>query len=122
MPTDPLPQLRKLCLALPEATEKEAWGQPTFRVRNKMFAMYSQNHHGDGIIAVHCKAEPGVQDMLIQTDPTRFYKPPYVGPSGWIGVRLDTAVDWDELQDFLEDSYRLVAPRKLAALLDPSAP
>ncbi len=118
MPTDPLIQLRDLCLDLPEATEKEAWGQPTFRVRNKIFAMYSDNHHGDGVVAVHCKAEPGVQDMLIQTDSARFFKPPYPGPSGWIGVRLDVSVDWDELEDLLVDSYRLVAPKKLAALVD----
>jgi predicted DNA-binding protein (MmcQ/YjbR family) len=83
----PLPRLRKLCLALPEAHEVEAWGEPTFRVRNKLFAMYAA--------------------------PRRFFVPPYVGPSGWVGVWLDGAVDWAELADLLRDSYRLVAPKRL---------
>ena len=115
----PLARLRKLCLALPEAHEVEAWGEPTFRVRNKLFAMYADagNHHGAGRPAVWCKAGPGNQQLMVAAAPARFFVPPYVGPSGWIGVFLDAGVDWVELRDLLEDSYRLVAPKRLAAAL-----
>jgi predicted DNA-binding protein (MmcQ/YjbR family) len=118
-PARPLTRLRKVCLVLPEAHEVEAWGEPTFRVRNKLFAMYAAagNHHGDGRPAVWCKAGPGNQQLMVAAAPKRFFVPPYVGPSGWVGVFLDGPVDWAELADLLTDSYRLVAPRKLAALL-----
>jgi predicted DNA-binding protein (MmcQ/YjbR family) len=118
-PARPLTRLRKLCLALPEAHEVEAWGEPTFRVRNKLFAMFAAagNHHGDGRPAVWCKAGPGNQQLMVAAAPKRFFVPPYVGPSGWVGVFLDGPVDWAELAGLLTDSYRLVAPRKLAALL-----
>ena len=117
MPPRPITRLRKLCLALPEAHEVEAWGAPTFRVRNKMFATFAaaNNHHGDGRPAVWLKAAPGEQTLLVRQAPDRFFVPPYVGPSGWVGVWLDGDVDWDELRDLLEDAYRLIAPRKLAA-------
>ena len=117
MARDPLPRVRKLCLGLPEATEKEAWRRPTFRVRSKMFGMYMNNHHDDGRIALWCKAPPGGQAELVKADPERFFVPPYMGPSGWIGVRLDRQVDWGIVQDLVEESYRLVAPKRLAALL-----
>jgi hypothetical protein len=119
MPAAPLARLRKLCLALPEAHEVEAWGEPTFRVRNKLFAMHAaaNNHHGGGRPAVWIKAAPGNQDLMVRTAPDRFFVPPYVGPSGWIGVWLDRAVDWDELRELLRDAYCLTAPRKLAARL-----
>ena len=118
-PRDPLPKLRSLCLALPEATEKIAWGEPTFRVRDKIFAMYDNNHHEAGHIAVWCKAPPGVQEILVNADPKKFFRPPYVGHKGWIGVRLDRQVDWDEIADILEDSYRMTAPKRLCAALPP---
>jgi predicted DNA-binding protein (MmcQ/YjbR family) len=116
----PLVRLRKLCLGLPEAHEIEAWGEPTFRVCNKLFAMYAaaNNHHGGGRPAVWCKAGPGNQALMVQAAPARFFVPPYVGPSGWVGVWLDGAVDWSELADLLRDSYRLVAPKRLRTLLD----
>ena len=117
---NPLGKLRTLCLALPEATEKEAWGEPTFRVGGKIFAMFSNNHHGDGRIAVWCKAPPGVQEILVGADPERFFVPPYVGHKGWIGVRLDRPVDWEEIADILADSYRMTASKRLAAALVPS--
>lgn len=122
MPPRLLTRLRKLCLALPEAHEVEAWGEPTFRVRNKLFAMYAgaHNHHGGGRPGVWCKAAPGNQSLMIRAAPQRFFVPPYVGPSGWIGVWLDGAVNWIELGDLLRDSYRLVAPKKLRALTDES--
>ena len=114
-----LARLRRLCLALPEAHEVEAWGEPTFRVRNKLFAMYAAagNHHGNGRAAVWCKAAPGNQAIMVAADPGRFFVPPYVGPSGWVGIRLGRGTDWKELAELLADSYRLVAPRRLAALV-----
>src|SRR5256885_8833552 len=86
-----LTRLRKLCLALPEAHEVEAWGEPTFRVRNKLFAMYASaaTHHGSGRPAVWCKAGAGNQALMVQAAPERFFVPPYVGPIGWIGICLD---------------------------------
>ena len=110
-----LTRLRKLCLALPETHEVEAWGEPTFRVRNKLFAMYASagNHHGAGRPAVWCKAASENQDLMVRTAPDRFFVPPYVGPSGWVGVWLDRNVDWKELGQLLEDGYRMVAPKRL---------
>jgi predicted DNA-binding protein (MmcQ/YjbR family) len=97
----------------------EAWGEPTFRVRNKLFAMYASadTHHGAGRSAVWLKAGPGNQAVMLQAKPNRFFVPPYVGPSGWIGVWLDRSVDWNELDELLRDSYRLVAPKRLGATL-----
>jgi predicted DNA-binding protein (MmcQ/YjbR family) len=116
MPASPLARLRKICLSLPEAHEVEAWGEPTFRVRNKMFAMFaaSGNHHGAGRAAVWCKAGPGNQDLLVKADPERFFVPPYVGPSGWVGVYLTGRVNWRELADLLGDAHQLTAPKPRA--------
>jgi predicted DNA-binding protein (MmcQ/YjbR family) len=121
MATRPLTRLRKLCLALPEAHEVEAWGEPTFRVRNKMFAMYADagNHHGNGRHAVWVKASPGDQASIVAAAPECYFVPPYMGPSGWIGIWLEVDVDWENVDEFLRDAYRLVAPRKLSALLGP---
>ena len=120
MPPSPLTRLRKLCLALPEAHEVEAWGAPTFRVRNKLFAMYASadSHHTAGRPAVWLKAGPGNQDLMVHAAPERFFVPPYVGPSGWVGVWLDGKVDWAETAELLRDSYRLTAPKRLLARLD----
>ena len=107
--------LREVCLALPEATEQETWGDPTFRVRGKIFAMHQR---GDGRPAVWCKAPAGAQGVLVGADPARFFVPPYVGHHGWIGVRLDAGIEWDEVADLVEESYRMTAPKRLAALLD----
>jgi hypothetical protein len=114
---NPLIRLRKLCLSLPEAREVEAWGEPTFRVKNKLFAMYasSNNHHGRGTPAVWLKAPPGNQDLMVRADPVRFFVPPYVGPSGWVGVRLTGKIDWEEMDMLIRDAYRQVAPKRLAA-------
>ena len=115
MPPRPLTRLRRLCLALPEAHEVEAWGEPTFRVRNRMFATYADaaSHHGKGRHAVWCKAAPGNQALMVRHHPDRFFVPPYVGPSGWIGVWLDADTDWPELAELLRDAWRLVAPKRL---------
>jgi hypothetical protein len=120
MAPNPLVKLRKLCLALPEAHEVEAWGEPTFRIRNKLFAMYAQaeNHHGGGRPAVWCKAAKGNQALMVRASPERFFVPPYVGPSGWIGIRLDGKPDWTEIADLMRDAYRLVAPKRFLAALD----
>ncbi len=115
-PDEHLERVRRICLALPEATEKLAWGAPTFRVKNKLFAMYHNNHHGDGRVAAWLHAPPGVQAMLAQSKPERFFVPPYVGPSGWIGVHLDRCRD-DELELHVREAYRVVAPKKLLAVL-----
>ena len=92
-----LARLRRLCLALPEAHEVAAWGEPTFRVRNKLFAMYADagNHHGHGRAAAWCKAAPDNQRLLVRVAPDRFFVPPYVGPSGWVGVWLGRGTDWN---------------------------
>ncbi|MEO8604885.1 MAG: MmcQ/YjbR family DNA-binding protein [bacterium] len=113
-----LERVRALVAALPETSEKLAWGGPTFRVgkAQNMFAMFLDDHHGDGRIAIWCKAPEGVQELLVEAEPERFFRPPYVGPNGWIGVRLDGAeVDWEEIADFLSDAWRMTAAKKLVA-------
>jgi len=121
MPPRPLTRLRKLCLALPQAHEVEAWGAPTFRVKNKLFAMYAAagNHHTEGREAVWIKAAPGNQAIMVGVAPRKFFVPPYVGPSGWVGVWLDRRVNWKEVEDLLRDSWELVAPKRLLAAHDP---
>jgi predicted DNA-binding protein (MmcQ/YjbR family) len=114
-------RLRKLCLALPEAFEKEAWGECTFRVTGgSMFAMTDCNHHDSGHVAVWIKAPPMVQEILTNADAKRFFVPPYVGPKGWLGVRLDYKVDWDELGELLKDGYMMAAPKRLRARAQPA--
>lgn len=121
MAADPLVRLRAECLALPEAHEAEAWGTPTFRVRNKMYAMFASatTHHGAGRPAVWIKSTAVNQRFLIEANPDRYFSPPYVGPSGWVGVWLDKRPRWSEVRELLESGYRMVAPKKLAALLPP---
>ena len=121
MPPGPLIRLRRLALALPEAHEVEAWGAPTFRVRNKMFAMFSsvESSHSGGRPAVWCKAAPGDQGLMIRANPRRFFVPPYMGPSGWVGVWLDKVADWAEVKELLRDGYVLVAPKRLAVSRKP---
>jgi len=104
---------------MPGAHEVEAWGEPTFRVKNKLFAMYasSGNHHGAGRPAVWCKAKAVNQQLMISMSPDKFFSPPYVGPSGWVGVWLDGDVAWDEVREILRDGYRMTAPKKLLAQL-----
>ncbi len=119
MPPRPITRLRKLCLAFPEAHEAEAWGEPTFRVKNKLFAMHASasTHHGAGRPAVWLAATSVNQELMVRAAPDRFFVPPYVGPRGWIGVWLDGAVRWDELAGLLADAYRLIAPARLRALV-----
>jgi predicted DNA-binding protein (MmcQ/YjbR family) len=114
MATQPTDRLRAICLGLPEAMEKEAWGDPTFRVRGKIFAMEKR---GDGRLSLWCKALPGSHMVLVGADPERFFVPPYVGHKGWVGVRLDSEPDWEEVAALVKRSYRLIAPKRLAALI-----
>jgi hypothetical protein len=115
MTTQPIDRLRAICLGFPEAVEKEAWGDPTFRVRGKIFAMEKR---GDGRVSLWCKAPPGSQVVLVGADPERFFVPPFVGHKGWVGVRLDRGPDWHEVAALVRRSYRLIAPKSLAALVD----
>jgi len=119
MPPNPLARVRTICLALPEAHEVEAWGEATFRVRNKLFAMYAsaESHHGGGRPGIWIKAAAGNQSLMLQFAPHRFFVPPYVGPSGWVGVWLDEAVEWGELEELLRDAYMLTAPKRVSARL-----
>ena len=116
-----LAAVRRICLDLPEATEKLSDSSPTFFVR-RTFVMFHDDHHGDGRLAIWCAAPDGAQALMVESEPERFFVPPYVGHRGWLGVRLDVDVDWDEVAAIVEDAYRTVAPRKLVAMLDaPSA-
>lgn len=116
---DPLQRTRELCLALPEVTERLSHGSPTWFVRDKKtFVMYLDDHHGDGRLAIWCAAPDGVQGALVEEEPDRFFRPPYVGGRGWLGVRLGRDVDWDEMAGIVDDAYRMVAPKKLIAELD----
>jgi hypothetical protein len=109
-----LARIRAICLAFPETSERPSHGQPTFFVRGKKsFLMVLDDHHGDGRFAIWCAAADGVQQMLLAADPERFFRPPYVGHRGWLGVRLDRGLDWDELEGIAEDAYAEVAPASL---------
>ena len=109
-----LARLRQICLALPETSERLSHGAPTFFVRSKRaFLMVLTNHHGDGRFAVWCAAPDGMQRMLVEAEPERFFVPPYVGHRGWLGVRLDRTPDWEEIAGIAEDAYAEVAPRVL---------
>ena len=109
-----LNRIRELCLALPETSERLSHGAPTFFVRDKRaFLMVLTNHHGDGRFAIWCAAPAGMQQLLVDTDSDKFFVPPYVGHRGWLGVRLDRELDWDELAGIAEDAYAEVAPPKL---------
>ena len=110
-----LNRLRAICLALPEAVESGGVGDPTFKVRDKIFAM---RHPVGERMSVWCKAPPGVQDILVGSNPERFFVPPYVGHHGWVGIWIDGEIDWDELADLVVESYRMTAPKRLVALLD----
>lgn len=111
-----LVRLRGICLGFPEVEERLSHGAPTFFVRGKKsFLMVLTNHHGDGRFAIWCAAPEGVQLMLVDADPDKFFVPPYVGHRGWLGVRLDKGRDWNELAGIAEDAFAEVAPAKLVA-------
>ena len=112
---NPLERLRQLCLGLPEATERLSHGEPTWFVQGKrVFVMYADNHHDDRV-AFWCAAPEGAQDVLVHSEPERFFIPPYVGHRGWLGVWLDVPVDWEEIAGIVADAYCMVAPIRLQA-------
>jgi hypothetical protein len=109
-----LDRIRTICAGLPETSERLSHGHPAFFIREKRsFAMVLDDHHGDGRFAIWCAAAPGTQELLVDADPEKFFRPPYVGHRGWIGVRLDRGIDWDEIAGILEDAYAEVAPPAL---------
>jgi predicted DNA-binding protein (MmcQ/YjbR family) len=109
-----LKEVTRMCLALPETERSVRGDHADFRVRGKVFAYYLNNHHGDGIVSVRCKAVLGEAVNRVSRDPERFYLPAYIGPRGWFGLRLDRdRVDWGEVKNIVELSYRLVAPKTL---------
>ena len=104
-------RLRTICLALPDTTEKIAWSEPTWRVRGKLFAQLDNHHHGANHLAVWLPAPLGEQEAMIFTDPARFFRPPYVGHRGWVGVRIDRRPNWSVVAKLVRQAYGLVAPR-----------
>lgn len=114
-----LSRLSEICLALPEAVRCDQGQHAGFTVRKKNFAWFLNDHHGDGIVSVCAKALPGENNALIAAHPRKFYLPAYVGPRGWVGLRLDRGtIDWDEVRDLVTASYLQVAPKGLAALVE----
>src|SRR5260370_35220450 len=107
-----LRRVQRICAALPETTEKLSHGEPTFFVRKKVFAMFSNDHHKDGHVAVLLPAPPGIKAMLIEASPEKFYKPPYVGVRGWVGIELARISD-EELASHAHQAWRLIAPKTL---------
>jgi hypothetical protein len=117
--SDPVQRLRELCLALPEAIERASHGGPAFFVGSrKQFVALDDHHHGADHLAFWCAAPLGAQAELIAQNPGQFFRPPYVGHRGWVGVRIDCDPDWTEIDEIVRDSYRQVAPKRLAARLD----
>ncbi len=114
-----LAHVREACLALPEVTERLSHGCPTFFIRGKKtFVMFVDDHHGDDILGIWCAAPPGAQEEAIASEPARFFRPPYVGARGWLGVRLDVDPDWAELAGICAEAYRTIAPKTLLSQLD----
>jgi hypothetical protein len=114
-------RLERICARLPEVDGRPGGDDDRhlgFAVRGKTFAWFTDDHHGDGRLALHCGAPPGLQAELVAVDPERYFVPPYLGARGWVGVDLDGAVDWDRVEALLTEAYRRVAPKRLAARLD----
>jgi hypothetical protein len=123
----PIDRLREIIAAWPETDERISHGSPTFWGGKKTFASFHENHHGDGRVAVWIKSDADTQEGLVEANPNMFFIPPYVGPSGWLGVRLDgqgragsgeDPIDWDAIAGLLEDGYRAVAPKRALKQLD----
>ena len=109
----PVERLRAICLTLPETTEKLAWSEPTWRVKGKLFAQLDNHHHGADHLAVWLPAPLGEQESMVYLDPVRFFRPPYVGQRGWVGVRIDRRPDWALVATLVKQAYREVAPPRL---------
>ena len=119
MTADHLERVRRLCLALPEASERLSHGEPTFFVRGKVFVMFANNHHGDGHVAVWVPAPPGMQAALIERAPRTFFRPPYVGHRGWVGLELSEVSD-EELSFHIRLAWEQIAPKRLLAQTRPA--
>ncbi|NUP25726.1 MAG: MmcQ/YjbR family DNA-binding protein [Nocardia sp.] len=122
MAETPLTRLRGLCTALPETTERLSHGEPTWFIRGKKTFVVFADHHHDDRLGFWCAAPPGAQEALVAAEPGRFFRPPYVGHRGWLGVYLDVPVDWAEIGEIVTDAYRSVAPKTLVARLDGQEP
>jgi len=111
-------RLTRICLALPESVREYNGQHAGFLVKKRTFAYFLNDHHGDGMVAVTCKVLPGDNKALAAAQPARFYVPAYIGPKGWVALRLDAGeIDWDEVADLVAGSYCLVGPKKLAAAI-----
>jgi predicted DNA-binding protein (MmcQ/YjbR family) len=118
----PVERLRAICLTLPETTEKIAWSEPTWRVKGKLFAQLDNHHHGADHLAVWLPAPLGEQESMVYLDPVRFFRPPYVGQRGWVGVRIDRRPDWALVATLVKQAYREVAPPRLREAVAAAAP
>ncbi len=117
---DLVDRVRRICMAYPETTERLSHGAPTWFVRDKkvFVTLWEHGHHAEDFPHLWCAAPLGVQQELIDTEPYRYFRPPYVGGRGWIGLRLDVALDWAEVSGVCEEAYRTIAPKGLIARLD----
>jgi hypothetical protein len=121
-PKSPVERLRAICLALPDTSEKVAWGEPTWRVGGKLFAQLDDHHHGADHLAVWMPAPLGEQESMIFLDPDRFFRPPYVGQRGWVGVRIDRRPNWTLIASLVKQAYLEVAPPRLREAAGRAAP
>jgi hypothetical protein len=115
----PVERVRKMCLGLPETSERPSHGEPAWFVRGKLFATWEDHHHGDPVVGLWVKGAPGLQELLVENEPERYYRPKYVGHKGWIGVNMEPAgkagVDWAQVEDLIRESWRMTAPKRLVA-------
>jgi hypothetical protein len=118
MKKTPLDRVREICLALPETAERPSHGEPAWFVAGRLFATWEDHHHGDPIVGLWVKGAPGAQEILVGSQPDRYYRPKYVGHKGWIGVNMEGRVDWAQAADLIRESYRMTATKKILALLD----
>lgn len=108
-----LPRVRRVCLSLPETSERLSHGAPTFFIRERRaFVTFHDDHHGDGRLAIWCAAPDGAQEILVDAKPRQFFVPPYVGHRGWVGLRLDQGPDWDEVAEIIEGAYAAVGRKR----------
>jgi hypothetical protein len=106
-------RVRRICMEMPQCEEKLSHGEPTWFVRNRVFVMFANNHHNDGHVAVWLPALPGMQESLIEASPDTFFRPPYVGTKGWVGIELDQVGD-EELRSLVFEAWKLINPKRLA--------
>ncbi len=108
----PLDRIRAICMALPETEEKISHGSPSFFIRSGHYCAWADNHHGDGRLSVWVAQPPGAQEALIAAEPKHFFRPPYVGPSGWVGINLNTGLDWGAVAAIIAEGHAFIAAKK----------